>query len=52
VTCPYCDTTALYEKSAIRNVLGQTGVKTNPAILLAAVIAIAALVAAIIHWSG
>jgi hypothetical protein len=52
VTCPYCETTALYEKSAIQNVLGQTGAKTNPAILLICVIAILALIAAIAHWQG
>lgn len=52
VTCPYCGTTASYEKSAIRNVLGLTGAKANPTILIASVIAILALIAAIAHWGG
>jgi hypothetical protein len=54
VTCPYCGTTASYEKSAIQNDFfgGQKGAKANPAILIVSVIAIVALIAAITRWGG
>ena len=53
VTCPYCGTTASYEKSAIQNdFLGSKGMKANSAVLIVSVIAILALIAAITHWGG
>jgi hypothetical protein len=50
-TCPYCETTADYEKSAVHNVSGLRGLSSKWALPIAAILLGAILLMAVLYWT-
>lgn len=51
-TCPYCETTADYEKSVVHHFSGVKRLPAKSAILVTAILAGVILLMAVLHWTG